>query len=197
MAIAPQILFSAYAVSGVDPSGSRHLDLPDASGFSFIKNLGTGAGEFLDFGNINISQATQTTTDTFAVIARLGELNDMTESVFNMKFWLPDLSSFQVGTFKFQGLSSGTWIPNINLNDASGSFVPSALPSGQNIFRNADPNQSFNPLDKFQQEITASGADDQVTQYQFISVTVLNDAAVKTYGGDAGGFTYRLTFDFK
>ena len=197
MAVAPEIIFSAYAVSGVDPSGVRHLDQPDASGFSFIKNPSTAPGAFLNFGQINITQGKQT-TPTLAVIARLGELNDMTESVFNMRFWLPDLADFQIGTFKFNGFASGTWIPSVNLTEASGKFVSTALPSGQNLFRNADPNQIFNANDLFQKELTASGTvDDQVTQYVFLSVTVDQDAAVKQYGGDGGGFTYRLTYDFK
>lgn len=197
MAVAPQILFSAYAVSGVDPSGVRHLDLPDASGFSFIKNPSTAPGAYLNFGQINVTQGKQT-TPTYAVIARLGELNDMTEATFNMRFWLADVTDFGIGTFKFNGFASGTWIPDAQLTEASGKYVLSSLPSGQNLFRNADPNQIFNPADVFQQELTASGTvDDQVTQYQYLSVTVDNDAAIKEYGGDGGGFTYRLTFDFR
>jgi hypothetical protein len=122
----------------------------------------------------------------------------MTEAMFNMRFWLANMTDFEIGTFKFNGWASGTWIPGINLTENSGMFVPSELPSGQNLFRNADPNQVFNREDVFQQELTSSGiVDNQVTQYQFLSVTVNDDAAVKEYGGDGGGFTYRLTFDFR
>ncbi len=197
MAIAPTIKFAVSAVSGNDPSGVRHLDLGDPSGFSFINNPSTVPGASLDFGNINVTAGKQT-TQTFAVTARIDKFNDMTEAVFNMRFWLPDLQDFGVGTFKFNGFASGTWIPDISLVEASGKFVPTSLPSGQNMFRNADPNQIFDRNDVFQKELTGSGiVDDQVTMYEFLSVTVDTNAGVKNYGGDGGGFTYRMTFDFR
>lgn len=197
MAVAPTITFAAYAVSGADPSGVRHLDLGDPSGFSFINNPSTDPGASLDFGSINITAGKQT-TETFAVFARINEFNDLTEAVFNMRFWLPDLQDFGIGTFKFNGFASGTWIPNINLTEVSGKFVATTLPSGQNLFRNKDPNAIFNPNDVIFQELTASGiVDDQVTMYEFLSVTVDTNAGIKQYGGDGGGFTYRMTFDFR
>lgn len=195
MAIPPSLIFSEYAVSGVDPSGSRHLDLGPASGFSFVKNLGTDPNESLDFGNININLGKQE-TKTKAVLARLGASGDMTEAIFNMRFWIADISDFNVGTFKFNGVTSGIWIQNVSLNESSGLFVPTTLPSGQNIWRNV-PNKQFDPTDTDFQEITSSGSDDQVTMYQYLNVTVNPNAAVKVYGGDAGGFTYRITMDFR
>lgn len=197
MAIAPTIKFAVSAVSGADPSGVRHLDLGDPSGFSFIKNPSTDPGAFLNFGAINITAGKQTTS-TFAVTARINEFNDMTEAVFNMRFWLPDLADFGVGTFKFNGFPSGTWIPNISLGEASGKFMPTSLPSGQNMWRNKDPNATFDPTDVIFRELTASGTvDDQVTMYEFLSITVDTNAAIKQYGGDGGGFTYRMTYDFR
>ena len=195
MAVPPQILFSEHAVSGVDPSGVRHLDLGPPSGFAFIKNLSTDPGEYLDYGSVNINFGKQE-MPTKAVIARVGEFNDMTEAMFNMRFWLPDIADFSIGTFKFNGFPSGTWIQDIVLNESSGLFVSTSLPSGQNIWRNV-PGVQFDPANVLFQEITASGDDDQVTMYQYLNVTVNSNAAVKIYGGDGGGFTYRLTFDFR
>ena len=195
MANPPQIIFSELAVSGVDPSGSRHLDSPPASGGNFVKNLSTDPGDFLDYGSLNISAGKQE-TGTKAVIARLGQSNDMTEAIFNLRFWLPDIADFSVGTFKFNGFASGTWFQNLQLNEASGFFVETTLPSGQNIWRNV-PGKVFDPTDTDFQEITASGQDDQVTMYEYLNITVNTNAAIKVYGGDGGGFTYRLTFDYR
>ena len=195
MAVPPTIIFSEHSVSGVDPSGVRHLDLGPPSGFAFVKNLSTDPGEYLDFGSVNINLGKQE-MPTKAIIARLGALNDMTEAMFDMRFWLPDIADFTIGTFKFNGFASGTWIQNISLTEASGKFVPTVLPSGQNIWRNV-PGVQFDPNNVLFQEITASGSDDQVTMYQYLNVTVNPNAAVKVYGGDGGGFTYRMTFNFR
>lgn len=195
MPVPPQVIFSEHAVSGVDPSGVRHLDLGPASGYAFVKNLGTDPGEYLDFGSINISQGKQETS-TKAVIARLGQYNDMTEAIFNLRFWLPDIADFTIGTFKFNGFPSGSWLQNLSLTESSGTFISTVLPSGQNIWRNV-PGKTFDRNDTDFQEITASGADDQVTMYQYLNITVSPDAAIKAYGGDGGGFTYRLSYDYK
>ena len=61
MAFPPDIIFSQLAISGVDPSGSRHLDLLPASGGNFVKNLSTNPGEFLDFGSLNLNAGKQET----------------------------------------------------------------------------------------------------------------------------------------
>lgn len=195
MAFPPDIIFSQLSVSGNDPSGQRHLDLPPASGGNFVKNVSINPDKFLDFGSLNINDGKQE-TPTKAVIARVGAFNDATEAVFNMRFWLPDITDFSVGTFKFNALVSGVWLQDLVLTEASGQFVSTELPSGQNIWRNV-PGIPFDRENVLFKEITASGADDQVTMYEFLSLTVNTNAAIKVYGGDGGGFTYRLTFDFR
>lgn len=195
MPIPPQIIISEYAVSGVSPSGVRHLDLGAPSGYSFVKYLGIDPGEYLDFGTVNISQGKQE-TETKVFIARVGQFNDMTEAVFNMRFWLPDIADFSIGTFKFNGFTSVEWRQDQVLNESSGFFVPTALPSSQNLWRNF-AGLPFDATNVLFQEITASGVDDQVTTYQYLNVTVNQDAAIKSYGGDGGGFTYRISFDYR
>ncbi|NIU88126.1 MAG: hypothetical protein GWN56_12910, partial [Nitrosopumilaceae archaeon] len=133
--------------------------------------------------------------DTKAVVAFLSQLNDMNEAVFNLRFWVTDFTDFGAGSFNFNGFPSGQWIQNISLTDASGKFVPTNLPSGQNWWR--DAGGPFNRNDVAFQEITGSGTDDQVTQFFYLSVAVDNDVPPKTYGGDAGGFTYRCSFDYR
>ena len=195
MAFPPDIIFSELILASGDPSGVRHLDLPPASGGNFRKNLSTDPSGFLDFGSLNLNAGKQE-SPTKVFIARVGDFQDATEAVFNMRFWLPDISDFSFGTFKFNGFPSGSWLQNSVLTESSGVFVSTTLPSGQNIWRNV-PGIPFDRDSVLFQEITASGADDQVTMYEYMSVTINTNAAIKVYGGDGGGFTYRLTFDFR
>jgi hypothetical protein len=191
MAIIPPVIkFHEFATSGVNPSGQRHLQ----SHSSFVKELGTGAGEYMDFGSKNINQGKQTSITT-AVVAFAGDFNSANEAIFNLRFYITDFSSYGAGSYYFNGLPSGLWMQDINLTDASGYFVPTSLPSGQNWWR--DAGGPFDPDKVAFQEITGSGTDDQVTMPFYLSVTADNDVPPKTYGGDAGGFTYRLTYDFR
>ena len=190
MAVPPVIRIAEFSTSGVNSSGVRHLQLP-ASGF--VKNLGTGAGEFIDFGSINITLGKQT-SDTKAVLLHVDSFQGASEAVFNMRFYISDLSDWSNGTFFFNGVTSGQWIQDINLTDASGYLVPTALPSGQNWWR--DAGGTFDPTSVAFQEIVGSG-DSQVTQWFYLSVTADTDVPAKVYGGNTGGYTYRCTFDFR
>lgn len=179
--IPPVVRFSEFATSGVSPSGSRHL----TNHASYVKELGTVAGRYLDFGSINITNGKQT-TDTKAVVAMIDHMNDATSQVFNLRFWISDSDDFSNGTYYFNGWASGVWIQDVNLTDASGYFTPTILPSGQNWWRNDGA-----------LAITASGSDAQTTQYMYLSVTIDTDVPVGIYGGDSGGYVYRLTYDYK
>jgi len=195
MAVPPSIKFHEFAVSGINPSGFRTLTTHP----SFVKVLGTAASQYLNFGSKNISDGKQH-SKTCAVVAFATAFNDANEAVFNLRLWVADFSDFDQGTFSFNGFPSGKWIQNLQLNDASGYFVPTALPSGQNWWR--DGGGPFNRDDLAFQEFTGSGIDpsgmsSQVTMPFYLSVTVDTDVPPKVYGGDAGGFTYRLTFDYR
>jgi hypothetical protein len=181
MAVTPVFRFSEFAPSGTSPSGSRHLTTHP----SYVKQLGVAAGQYLDFGSINIQNGKQT-TGTKAVVAVLDDMKDANNSIYNMKFWISNNSAFNGGTYYFNGFPSGVWLQNLSLNDASGRYIPTALPSGQNIWRQDGG-----------EEITASGLDSQVTQYIYLSFTGDIDVPVNIYGGDLGGWVFRLTFDFK
>lgn len=181
MATAPSIKFYQFAVSGASPSGSRHL----TSHGSYVKELGTVAGQYLDFGSLNLHNGKQSTT-TKAIVAFVSDMHDASEAVFNMRFWASDISDFTGGTYYLNGVASGIWIQDCSLVDSSGYFTPTALPSGLNWRRQDDTD-----------EITGANSDDQVTQYMYLSVTADTDVPTATYGGDSGGFTYRLTFDYR
>jgi hypothetical protein len=184
MAVPPSIKFSEFAVSGVNPVGQRH----QATHGSFVKQVSTSAGQFLDFGEVNTTFAKRT-TPTKAVVVYSDDFNDATEAIFNMRFWVSDISDFLTGTFHFNGFASGVWISGLSidpLTDASGLFIPTALPSGQNLRR-----QDGWP------EISGVSQDGEVSEYIYLSVGFDTDVPPGVYGGDSGGFTYRCTFDYK
>ena len=184
MATPPSIRFHEFSVSGVNPIGQRHLQTHG----SFVKRVSQAAGEFMDFGAVNTTFEKQTTS-TKAIVAFSDDFNDATEAIFNMRFWLPDISDFVTGTFHFNGFESGVWVSGLavdGLNDASGLFIPTALPSGANLSR-----QDGSP------EISGINQDSEVSRYIYMSTGFDTDVPPKVYGGDSGGFTYRLTFDFR
>lgn len=195
MAVPPSFKFHEFAPSGINPSGFRTLTTHP----SFVKVLGTAAAQYLDFGSKNIGDGKQH-SKTAAVVAFATAFNDANEAIFNLRFWVADFSDFDQGTFFFNGFPSGRWIQGLQLTDASGYFVPTALPSGQNWWR--DAGGPFDRNDVAFQELTGSGIDpsgmpSQVTMPFYLSVTVDTDVPPKVYGGDPGGFTYRLTFDYR
>lgn len=178
---APVIRFSQFAVSGVSPVNARHLK----NHASYVKQLGTTAAAYLDFGDLNLTDGKQN-SPTKAVVAMVDHMNDAKSQVYNLRFWAADITDFTAGTYYLNSWASGVWLRNCALTDASGYFTPTILPSGQN-WKRQDGGLA----------ITASGADAQVTQYMYMNLTVNTDVPVGTYGGDAGGFKYRLTFDYK
>jgi len=191
----PVFVFHAFDPSGINPSGFRHLTTHP----SFIKVLSTAQGQFLDFGTKNIKDGKQT-SDTKTVVGFFTQFNSATEALFNLRFWISNFDDWQAGTFFFNGFPSGRWIQGIKLNDASGYYVPTVLPSGQNWWR--DAGGPFNRNDIAFQELTASGIEgsgipSQVTFPFYLSVTVDTDVPVGVYGGNNGIWIYRCTFDFR
>lgn len=184
MSTPPSIKFSEFAVSGVDPTGQRH----QLTHSSFVKRLSQAPDELLDFGIINTT-FTKKTTETKVVVAFSDNFNDATEAIFNMRFWLPDISDFLQGTFNFNGFASGVWMSGLyenKLTDASGLYIPTFLPSGYNLRR-----QDGWP------EISGVNQDSQVTEFIYLGVTCDTDVPAKRYGGEGGGFVYRLTWDYR
>ncbi len=184
MAVPPLIRFAEFAISGANPGDTlaRHLQIA-ASGF--IKNVGTAAGEELDFGLVN-NTFVKVHSRTAVVIMVVDALNGANEAIFNMRFWLPDISDYIDGTFFFNGFSSGVWFQNLELIDASGLFIPTALPSGQTLLRQ----DGFN-------EITGSGTDAQVSEFIYLSMSIDTDVSPGVFGGTGGGQVYRTTYDFR
>ena len=182
MATPPTVRVSEFDLSYPDPSGVRHLKLV-ASGW--VKDLGKNTSSLLDFGSVNNSTA-KVHGNTKAIIYNIDDMGDANEAVYNLKFWCSNTDDFTTGSYYLNGFCSGVWFKNLTLTDASGLFIETSLPSGQNLYRQ----------DKGA-EITASGADNQSSQWIYLSISVDYDIPPKTYGGANGGLVYRLTYDYR
>jgi hypothetical protein len=180
----PEMRITEFALSGISPIGARHLELAQSG---FVQNLGIGNDEFLDFGSVNNTDE-KVHSETKVILANIDHFNDANEAVFNMRFWASDTTDFSTGTVFFNGIPSGSWLQNYILTDSSGYFISTVLPSGQNVFRQ-DGNTELT--------LAASGTDTNATEFIYLSISVDQDVPVDLYGGNAGGFQYRITFDFK
>lgn len=178
----PTIRISEFDLSYPNPSGVRHQQLT-ASGW--VKNLGTTTDTLLDFGSVNNSNG-KVHSSAKALIVNVDDMKDATEAVYDMRFWCSDDSDFATGTRYLNGFTSGVWFQDLSLTDASGLFIGTTLPSGQNLYRQDGG-----------EEITASGSDSQSSHWIYLSVSVDTNVPPATYGGAAGGFVYRLTFDYR
>jgi len=176
----PQITFRQFAVSGTDPSGFR----AEETHASFIKALGVGADEQLDFGSNDIS-ISGVNSPTRVVSAHMDASGDLTTQLFNMKFWLPAVTAFGGDNTRFNMLTSSGWSQDQVVQNNSVQQVPTTLPSSGNILR-----QDGSGV------ITGSG-DSEVTEWIYLSVYTGTDEAPGLKGGAGQNtFRYRLTVDY-
>jgi len=187
---APTITFREFAVaSGADPSGVRHLKSGDVDVHeAFVKSLGTSVGEQLDFGINNISNSGVNST-TKAILFHMDNSGELTTQLFNMKFWLPSVTSFE-GTrrfnfFKSNYVGQSGWKPSYVLQNNSVEQVPTVLPTSGNVLR-----QDGSGV------ITGSG-DSEVSEWLYLSVYTDTDEPVGLKGGPGlNTFRYRLTAEY-
>lgn len=171
----------------IDPSGSRHLlSAPDG----FLKLLGTGAGQQLDFGNLNTT-GSGAISDTKLVYARVSNLNGAS-GVYNMKFFLTSTSAFNNGTSRFLEMKSLHFQPNLRLN-SSADNTPTTFPSQQNLFATT----SFPTFQDNLQPWMNGIVDDDVSMYIYLALECDQNVDLGIKGGaGAGTFRFRLLYDF-
>jgi hypothetical protein len=170
----------------IDPSGSRHLK---TGGAGFIKLLGTGAGEELNFGDLNTT-GSGIVSETFLTYARIDDMGDAS-GVFNMRFFLTNTSSFAAGTYRFLENKQFHFVPSLVLTPADGD-TPTVVPSNMNF--SGTITEPEYPLGK---PWMSGLLDNDVSQYAYVALEIGVDVPVGTYGGaGAGTFRYRLLYDF-
>jgi len=171
---------------GTDPSGSRDAL---SGGAGFLKLLGTAATEELDFGSINTS-GSGAITDTKLTYARVDDFGDAS-GVFNMRFFLINISAWGAGTYRFLEQKQLHFVPNLTL-DSSAENTPTVVPTTTNL--SGTITEPEFPLGK---PWMSGVLDNDVSQYVHLAVEVSNNVPVGTYGGaGAGSFRYRLFYDF-
>jgi len=187
---APTITFREFDVAGnADPSGVRHLKTGDTDVHeNFTKSLGTSVSEHLDFGINNITNS-GINSATKVVLAHMDASGDLTTQLFNLKFWLPSVSSF-TGTSRYNlqksnYIDQSGWQPDLVLQNDSLETVSTTLPTSGNILR-----QDGSGI------ITGSG-DTEVTEWLYLSVFTDTNEPVGLKGGPGlNTFRYRLTADY-
>jgi len=187
---APTITFRQFDVSvNSDPSGARHRKTGDAGVHeAFVKSLGVGVAEHLDFGINNITNS-GVNSSTKVVLAHMDASGDLTTQLFNLKFWLPSVNSF-TGTVRYNlqksnYIEQSGWKPDLVVQNNSTETVPTTLPTSGNILRQ-DGNAT----------ITGSG-DSEVTEWLYLSIFTNTDEPVGLKGGPGlNTFRFRLTGDY-
>jgi len=169
-----------------DPSGQRAVKSPAAG---FIREIGTGGGEVLDFGQLNTT-GSGAITDTLLCYARVDDLGDAS-GVFNMRFFLSNASAFTAGTYRFLEDKRLHFEDGLSLNSAADN-TPTVVPAFANL--SGTITEPEFPLGK---PWMSGLLDNDVSQYVYLAIEAGVDVPVGTYGGaGAGTFRYRLLYDF-
>jgi hypothetical protein len=182
----PLTHFSQFRVKDQSPSGQRNTIA--ASGY--IKKLDISPSGELDFGTLNNSSGIVVTTPTHCVVWVIDSMEDATEEIFDMRFWLSAISDF-IGrgddyNVWFNQQTNVLWQSGLSIDKDDGLYTPTSLPSSQNVNSTSGlPN------------ITGAGHDHDVTEYIYLSVSVDPDTPVGIYGGPGvGTFRYRMTYKY-
>ena len=191
MVTAPTIQWILQS-SSTNPSGHRH-ELNTAYGY--VKQLGTGAGQALDFGSINttLSGAISDTKVVYARVANMGTAS----GIFNLRFFLNSTSAFSLGQYRFLEKKDLHFIPNLKLVDTA-KDTPRVIPAYQNL-SGTIPSVGRADYGQWQAGVPwISGTrDDDATMYIYLAFLAFQDVPNGTYGGaGAGSFRYRLLYDF-
>jgi hypothetical protein len=191
MVTAPTIQWILQS-SSVNPSGHRHQANP---AYGFIKQLGTSAGQALDFGSINttMSGAISETKTIYARISNMGSAS----GIFNLRFFLNSTSDFSTGRYRFLEKKDLHFIPNLILNDQAND-TPRVIPQYQNL-SGTIPSVGRNDYGQWQKGVPwISGTiDDDASMYIYLAFLAYSDVPNGIYGGaGAGSFRYRLLYDF-
>jgi hypothetical protein len=182
-------ILSEFELTGVDPSGSRHL----TNHPSFKQTLASGRNQVsmsfgpLDFGITNISTGSGI-SKTRCFIFRVNDFDCSTSRVLNMKMWAPDTTDFLTPqNFRIvfetrQAWPSGEVLPVTHLTDKT-THLPLLLPDSQNLFRQDGA-----------ETIHGSG-DADVSQYVLMAVVASGTLPLGEYVGDPEGFVIRVTYN--
>jgi hypothetical protein len=183
-----------FAVSGLDPSGSRHLQNHD----SFVAVLASGTGDAtVNFSSLNYNAvevgAGSGISDTKCIVFRIDNFELDTTRITDIKLWSPDLSDFLYPQYaKVLYEAHNTWTQNkaIDVSDLTNQdkWVPDSLPVQQNLFRSSGTGWTI-----------WDTKDEHASQYVYLALAASGNTPMGEYGStgnDATGFRLRVTYDF-
>ena len=187
-------VLSEFAVSGVDPSGSRHLTTHP----SFVKVLNSGVGpvsaslsfDYMNLGSTDVSPGSGISC-TKVFNFRIAGFDCNTSRVFGMKVWASDLSDFlcpEASRIIFA--TSGTWLQDFNFNVNTllntSYHMSDSLPSSQNLYRIDGASTIY---------LTN---DDHVSEWIYAALAASGTSPLGEYGGSLSvpsGMTFRVTYN--
>lgn len=183
----PDTDFFAFDTNEVaDPVGQRHI--PNGS-FAYIKTLGMGFQNALEFENTILDTVNQPNAATFsskptAVIFRT---NNTDKTILNMKIWNSRSSALTTDWTKIEYATSGTWLPKpIVWPSGLNIEFPRNIPSAQNLFRQ-DGGNYLNYNDDF-----------NVTQYIYGILHFSKNQPLGQFGAglNAKDLSFSLLYDY-
>lgn len=148
--------------------------------------ISTGAGNELDFGNVNISggAANSAVKAMFWQVSSYGT----NSQVENFRFWLSDNGWDQAGsevkyaTWKLDATSE--WVQNPTTGDVGSTALPETEPS-QNVFQGGDGTTTY----------ITSGDNDTCEAIPMFAAIAASETA-GTYKGTDAGFEFQYSFKY-
>jgi hypothetical protein len=120
------------------------------------------------------------------IVGQIASSGDMTDRIFNMRFWLSNITDLGTGTVRFNQENYQVWQSGLIVQNSSSGTTPTVLPSSGNL-------------------VTASGftamsgvnVDNDLSEYIYLSVFTGTNVPVGVKGGGTRStFRYRLTADY-
>lgn len=170
----------------INPSGFRDALNPSKG---FLKLLGTGPTEELNFGSINTT-GSGAISDTKLIYARASNMGDAS-GIFNMRFFLSNTSAWGAGTYRFLEQKHLHFQPSLVLNSAAQN-TPTVVPLTTNISGTIQQ-----PQWTFGSPWISGIIDNDASMYVYLAIEVGANVPVGTFGGaGAGSFRYSMIYDF-
>jgi len=180
----PTVAVYEFDITKSNPEFTRHI--PGGSP-AYVKILGSGSLANYMFWDTRADQGYYQSYQTKVVVFRVTTTGN---TVFNMRYWIPDDSALSQGESLLQYAVSGTWaaFPRFATSGQVNMVaVPTSLPASQNLFRQNGGASITGILDT------------DVSQYLYLSLCLdktFPNGRHGAGGSSYGVFSHRVTYDY-